>query len=73
MKISLLLLALVLTALVSGCQGHCIPCITEVKKAEGFTYYFDGQQTHCIPCSQAVSPEARLVCFGVTYTAERAK
>ncbi len=24
----------------------------------------------CIPCSQAVSPEARFVCFGVTYTAK---
>ncbi len=65
----LILLSLLALA---GCKEKCYPCWISYPSVTG--YYFAtvkiGQDTHCIPCSQAVSPEARFVCFGVTYTAK---
>lgn len=48
---------------------YCGPC---QEHGHGFYWLSENGNptTHCIPCTQAVSPEARFVCFGVTYTAE---
>ncbi len=61
----LILLSLLALA---GCKDEVVPCYYNGFKYQNPLGFSD--LTNCIPCSQAVSPEARFVCSGVTYTAK---
>lgn len=77
---SLLLTLLCLCA--AGCyKKRCTECRADWQTINGVWcsapgYRYDWWEDHqmkigkCLPCSQAVSPEALFVCFGVTSTAK---
>lgn len=64
MKLLLILLALGM----AGCAYETKPCSTKnIFSAEDGFWISNGFQTKtvCIPCTEAKSPEARFVCFGI--------
>ncbi len=69
------LILLSLLALAAGCsepKNETIACGGKGwgQPWNGFMVIQDHKMSNCVPCSFAVSPEARFVCFGVTYTAK---